>query len=63
VVNLADYCDGTVEVDGVELECPADWRMPDDQTIELIGEACEALRDGQPHTVAADFPCGTVAIP
>ena len=63
VVDLADICEGTVEVDGMPLECPADWQMPDDQHIELIGDACEALRDGQPHTVSADFPCGSVFIP
>jgi hypothetical protein len=63
VVNLADYCEGSVRVDGMELECPGDWHMPDEQTIELLGEACDGLEDGQSHTIEADFPCGTVASP
>jgi hypothetical protein len=63
IVDLDDICEGTVEVDGMPLECPVDWQMPDDQHIEIIGDACEALRDGQSHTVSADFPCGSVFIP
>jgi hypothetical protein len=63
IVTLDDFCEGTVTLDGMELECPVDWHMLDDQTIELLGAACDTVQDGGKHTVAADFPCGSVSIP
>jgi hypothetical protein len=63
IVTLDDYCEGTVLLDGMPLSCPEEWHMLDDHTIELLGQACETLQDGQSHTVSADFPCGGVAIP
>lgn len=62
-VTADDFCDGTVMLDGVPLECPIDWTLIDPMTIELLGDACDTLQDGGAHTVQANFPCGTVIIP
>jgi hypothetical protein len=40
---------GTVVLDGVTLECPIDWRVIDQTTLSLIGDACDALQDGETH--------------
>jgi von Willebrand factor type A domain len=63
IVELPQACDGTLLLDGVELTCPDDWHMLDESTIELLGEACATWKDGQPHGVAATWPCGAVSIP
>lgn len=62
-VDPAQVCDGTVWLDGVELDCGVDWTMPDPHTIELQGDACDAIKDGMTHDVEARFPCGAVEIP
>ncbi len=62
-VDLSQACDGTVTLDGVELECGADWQLPDASTLELLGDACETLQDGMDHAVEASWPCGAVQIP
>lgn len=48
---------GTVTIDGEEVDLGAGWRVLDARTIELIGSACEAIKDGDP-VVDVDFPCG-----
>jgi hypothetical protein len=63
IVDLDEQCEGTVMLDGVELECPIDWHMLDESTLELLGEACETLKDGSPHEIEASWPCGSVVIP
>lgn len=63
IVDLDDFCEGTVLLDGVPLECPVDWELIDEQHIEILGEACDILQDGDAHTLEANFPCGTVSIP
>ncbi|MEM9452886.1 MAG: vWA domain-containing protein [Myxococcota bacterium] len=62
-VDLDQACDGTVTLDGTELECGVDYDLPDQSTLVLQGEACETLRDGGDHTVDASWPCGAVNIP
>ena len=63
IVDLEKACEGTVILDGVELECGTDWDVPDPGTLELLGEACEVLKDGDEHDVSASWPCGVVAPP
>jgi hypothetical protein len=63
LVDLDRQCEGTVMLDGVELECPVDWHMLDGSTLQLLGEACDRLRDGQMHAVTASWPCDAVVIP
>jgi hypothetical protein len=63
IVDLDKACDGTVMLDGVALECGTDWQMPDESTLELLGDACTTLQDGGEHNVSASWPCGAVQIP
>jgi hypothetical protein len=62
-VDLAQACDGTVWLDGVELECGTDYEVPTPTVLRLLGQACATLQDGGEHTVDASWPCGAVAIP
>jgi hypothetical protein len=59
-VDLNKKCEGTVVLDGMVLECGTDWDVPQPTTLELMGEACEILKDGEPHAVDANWPCGVV---
>jgi len=55
-IDTARGCDGVVRLDGVDVPCDADgsgWRVLDEQTIELLGTACEDLRSGRVVTVQA----------
>lgn len=63
IVDLDQQCDGTVLLDGVQLSCPDAWHMLDAQTLELLGEACQTLKDGNQHAIDASWPCGAVSIP
>lgn len=63
IVDLDQQCEGTVLLDGVELMCPVDWQMLDESTLELLGAACETLKDGQSHQIDASWPCGAIDIP
>lgn len=62
-VDLEQACEGTVTLDGEELECGVDWDVPDETTLRLRGEACETLKDGGSHSVDARWPCGAIVIP
>ncbi len=62
-VELDQVCEGTVTLDGMELECDTDWQLPDPSTLQLLGEACEILKDGGEHNVSASWPCGAINIP
>lgn len=63
IVDLGQACDGTVLLDGVELECGVDYELPDQSTLVLLGDACTTLQDGGNHSVDASWPCGAVDIP
>lgn len=62
-VNLEKACEGTVTLDGEELECGTDWDVPNETTLLLLGEACDTLKDGASHSVDARWPCDVVVIP
>ncbi len=62
-VDLDQACEGTVTLDGEELECGTDWEVPNETTLLLLGESCDTLRDGGTHVVDARWPCGAVVIP
>lgn len=62
VVDIEEACQGTVLLDGEPIECEVDWHVPEESTLELIGEACATLQDGEDHSVDASFPC-TVIMP
>ncbi len=63
IVDLDQQCDGTVLLDGMQLSCPDQWHMLDEQTLELLGTACATLKDGAQHEIDASWPCGVVSIP
>jgi hypothetical protein len=63
IVDLEQACDGSVFLDGIELDCGTDYELPDPSTLRLLGEACATLQDGGQHTVDATWPCGAVDIP
>ena len=62
-VDLEQACEGTVLLDGVELECGVDWDITSPTTLELMGAACATLQDGGDHMVDASWPCGAINIP
>ena len=51
---------GTVTLDGAELAYGEDWRLLDGSTLELLGEACEAVLAGGEHEVRAVFTCEAI---
>jgi hypothetical protein len=57
-VDLTQACSGEVVLDGQALDCGNEWEMVDESTLELVGEACATLKDGQNHTVEASWTCG-----
>ncbi|MEM9461678.1 MAG: vWA domain-containing protein [Myxococcota bacterium] len=61
IVDLEAACQGTVLLDGVELECESDWHVPEESTLELLGAACDTLQDGGEHDVLASFPCMVIS--
>ncbi|MCX4246539.1 vWA domain-containing protein [Paraliomyxa miuraensis] len=62
-VDLSKACEGSVFLDGMELQCDVDYHLPDANTLELLGDACATLQDGGEHQVDAVFPCDAVHIP
>ena len=53
----AEY--GTVTLDGRELAYGTEWQLSDESTLELLGEACATVMQGD-HTVEAEFTCGSI---
>lgn len=56
--------EGSVYLDGNELgfEDPNGWRLSSPTEVEILGTACESIKQGN-HTVTGDFPCGVVTVP
>ena len=63
IVDVEQACDGTVLLDGMPLECGTDWEVIDEDTLLILGEACDVLKDGDNHSVEATWPCDVVVIP
>ena len=55
---------GEVLLDGDPLPMDEDdgWVVIDGETVELRGEACDAIKSGE-HTLSARFPCEAVVVP
>lgn len=58
-VDLSQADQGTVTLDGRQLTYGTDWTLTDASTLELLGEACSTVMNGD-HTVAAEFTCGSI---
>jgi von Willebrand factor type A domain len=57
--------DGTVTLDGaiLKLNDPDGWRLSSPTTIELLGAACDAVKNSDKnskHHIAASFTCGAI---
>lgn len=61
-VDISRAGDGMVALDNEFLEPGVEWRLVDGKTIELLGDACDTVQDGDPHDVAAVFPCGEIVV-
>ena len=62
--DVSDACMGSVTLNGRELTCddPDGWRVVDEDTIELQGDACDELKTSPGASLSATFPCGVVLI-
>ena len=60
-VEQKDWNTGTVTLDGSQLpyDDPNGWRMNSNTELELVGDACETIKDGS-HNLDIQFPCGAV---
>lgn len=64
-IVLSAACSGTVQLDGETLACnnpTRGWRAVDDDTIELLGSACEDWRGGEASSLIGSWPCGAVIV-
>jgi hypothetical protein len=59
-VDPTQAASGTVTLDGNALMYGTDWDLVDNDTIELLGAACDTLQNTSNPTVTAVFPCGAV---
>ena len=58
-VDLSQADQGTVTLDGRQLAYGTEWQLSDPSTLELVGEACSTVMNGD-HTVEAEFTCGSI---
>lgn len=61
-VDPAQACSGTVTLNGTPLECGVDWQLVDENTLELLGNACDTFLTTDEVTLTAEFPCGVVVL-
>lgn len=61
-VDPAKAQQGLVALDGQDLQQGVDWVMLDSKTFEVLGDACETVKDGNLHHISAVFPCGVIVI-
>jgi hypothetical protein len=54
--------EGTVVLDGavLPLNDPNGWRLSSPTTIELVGKACDTIKDDKKHELSAAFTCGSI---
>ena len=51
---------GTVTLNGQTLMYGTDWTLVGGNTIELLGAACDTLKNSSSPAVDASFPCGSI---
>ncbi len=61
-VDTAKASQGLVSLDGTPLEFGVDWIMLDGKSFEVLGGACDTIKDASLHHVSAVFPCGVIVI-
>jgi hypothetical protein len=58
-----DHADqGVVVLNGSYLLYEDDWRLVDEDTIELVGDACQTYLTSEEVSLAAEFTCGGVNV-
>lgn len=60
VVDAAAANQGVVTLNGMNLVQGVDWELVGNDTIRLLGSACDQLLSDENATVNATFPCGVV---
>jgi hypothetical protein len=55
--GVKDGGTGEVTLDGATLAQGSEWQLIGNNTIHLLGGACDTVRDGDDHTVEAVFTC------
>ena len=61
-VDTAKAAQGLVSLDGNPLEFGVEWTMLDGKTFEILGGACDTIKDASLHHVSAVFPCGVIIV-
>jgi hypothetical protein len=59
--GMADQCEVLVDGEDVPFEDPDGWQLNDPSTIELLGETCEAIQEGN-VSIEVTCPCDAVEI-
>ncbi len=52
--------EGEVTLNGTVLVFNTDWRLVDERTIELLGDACQTMLSASNVVLQASFPCGII---
>jgi len=61
-VDVSKASEGNVRLNGVTLEYGVDWTLIDENTLELLGSACDTYLNADQVDFDADFPCGAVVL-
>lgn len=61
-VDQSQAAGGTVILNGNPLMYGTDWTLSSPNTIKLLGQACEDLKNSTNPVVTASFPCGSVLL-
>ncbi len=59
-VDVSRADEGTVVLNGTELTFGTDWDIVDQNTIKLLGAACETFKSAPTVSLMGEFPCGVV---
>lgn len=60
--QVTDPTQGSVALNGGTLNYGTDWDMPNNTTLELLGDACTAFLNTDVAELTAEFPCNTIII-
>jgi len=61
-VDLDQASQGEVVMNGDRLEYGTDWEMVDEDTMQLLGAACDTFLNTDEVSLSAEFPCGGVVV-
>ena len=59
-VDTTQASSGTVTLDGMPLTYGTDWTLVNGNTLELVGNACNMLKNSAHPQLDASWPCGSV---